>query len=196
MPRHWLTIIVSIALFATAIVLLNSPPQVLQQTEPPGNGRELLLSGYLTGVRTTQYGEAGAVEYRFSADRMSHFQADREGPSARDYTDIEAPSFTFYQAESAPWRMTARQGRSSDDGELVILQDDVRVWQNNTASEPTVITTSELLIRPESQVAETDQFVMITRPQMVASGVGMRADLEQETFAIRSEGKTVYEPNR
>lgn len=195
MPRHWLTIVVLIALFATAIVLLNSPPQVLQQAEPSGNGRELLLSGYLTGVETTQYGEAGAVEYRFSADRLSHYQADREGPSSSDYTTIKEPSFTFYQPESPPWYMTARQGRSSEDGELVVLRDDVRVWQNTRGSAPTVITTSELLIRPESQVAETDQFVMITRPQMVASGVGMQADLEQETFAIRSEGKTVYEPN-
>jgi LPS export ABC transporter protein LptC len=194
MPRHWLTIVVLVGLFATAIILLDSP-QVLQSEDPAGEQRKLLLTGYLTGVESIQYNQSGAVEYLFSAQRMSHYQANRNGPSSLDYTAIEQPSFTFYQPDSSPWYMTAREGRSTEDGELVVLREDVRVWQNNPGADPTVLTTNELLIRPNTQVAETDQFVMISHPRMVTRGVGMHADLEQDTFAIRSQGSTVYEPN-
>lgn len=195
MPRHWLTIVVLVGLFASAIILLETPPQVLQQEEAAEKQRELLLTGFLTGVESIQYNQTGSAEYLFSAERLSHYQADRNGPSSHDYTAIEAPSFTFYQPDSNPWYMTAQEGRSTEDGELVALREDVRVWQNNLGAEPTEITTSELLIRPGAQVAETDQFVMITHPRMVTRGVGMHADLEQDTFAIRSQGSTVYEPN-
>lgn len=194
MPRHWLTITVVIALVAVSIMLLDSSPDVFQ----PANGsdqEDALLTGYLTGVRTTQYDEFGGVEYRFTAERMSHFQPDPDTASANDYTTIDAPFFTFFQADNSPWYVEARQGRTTQFGEVVVLQDNVRVWQQTEHAEPTLITTSTLTIRPESQIAETDQFVRITRPRVVSQGVGMRADLIRETFAIFSEGSTVYEPN-
>jgi lipopolysaccharide export system protein LptC len=196
MYRHWLTIALLIALFTGGILLLESPPEVFQpNTVTLPSEEDVHLTGYLTGVTTTQYNQTGTVEYHFTANQMSHFQPDPNTVSTNDYTTINAPFFTFFQEDSSPWYVRAQQGRSTQNGELMILQNDVRVWQENEGTEPTVITTSELHIRPQKQVAETDQFVIITRPQIITQGVGMRANLEQETFAILSEGNTIYEPN-
>lgn len=196
MPRHWLTIAIVVALFAGGLLLLDSSPEVLQPGDPMAERDEALLTAYLTGVDTTQYSQSGSIEYNFAAERMSHFQADPESASEADFTTIESPDFTFYQAEASPWYVRAERGRSIQNGDVIVLRDDVRVWQENEASEPTVITTSELLIRPDSQVAETDQFVIISYPRIVTRGVGMRANLAEETFTILSEGSTSYEPNR
>lgn len=195
MPRHWLTIAVMITLIAGGIFLLDSPPEVFQPDTALTDPADAQLAAYLTGVSTRQYNQSGALDYNFTAERMSHFQPDADTASTDDYTIISKPFFTFHQENNSPWYLQAEEGRSIQNDELLILQDNVRAWQNNENQEPTVISTSELLIRPETQVAETDQFVMISRPQVATRGVGMRADLEQETFAILSEGKTTYEPN-
>ncbi|MGQ9426173.1 LPS export ABC transporter periplasmic protein LptC [Gilvimarinus sp. F26214L] len=194
LPRHWLTIAAVLGLIAVSVLLLDSPPEVFQPDATLAGPPDVQMTGYLTGVRTVQYNAAGEVEYRFTTDRMSHFQPAGETDSEAAYTAIEAPFFTFYPGGTAPWYTSARQGRSSANGDLVLLQEDVRVWQEGPAG-PTVITTSELLIHPQTQVAETDQFVIMTNPRSVARGTGMRADLEQENFAILSEGSTIYEPN-
>lgn len=193
MPRHWLTISIVIVLVAASIMLIDSTPDVLQPTGP--DQEDALLTGYLTGVRTTQYDEFGSIEYQFTAERMSHFQPDPDTASANDYTTIRTPFFTFFQADDSPWYVEAEQGRTTQFGEVVILRDDVRVWQEAEQSEPIQITTSELIIEPENQVAETEQFVRITGPRVVSEGLGMRADLAHETFTIFSKGSTVYEPN-
>lgn len=194
MPRHWLTISVLIGLVAVVILLLDSTPEVLQPS-PRANQEDALLTGYLTGVNTTQYGTSGAVEYKFTADRMSHFQPEPDSVSPEDYTIINQPFFTFFQGDKSPWYIQARQGRTTQLGQLVVLKDNVRVWRESGVQEPVLVTTSELRIRPESQLVETDNFVTITHPRVVSQGGGMRADLIQETFSIFSEGSTVYEPN-
>lgn len=193
MPR-WLTIVLVLILVAGGLTLLNSPSPVFQPEAPQQESGKVQLTGYLTGVESTQYSRNGGIEYSFTTPRMSHFQPDPKKTTPTDYTLIEAPFFTFYQAGDLPWFMRARQGRSTANGDRVVLQDDVKVWQDQPDRAPAVITTSSLVIHPEQQVAETDQFVMITAPGMVTRGKGMRADLGQETFAITSEGSTTYEP--
>lgn len=193
--RSWLTIALLIGLFAAATLLLDSSPEVFEAESPAQVEGEPQLTGYITGVESLQYSADGTMKYQFTAPRMSHFQHDPTEPSAEDFTTIETPHFVFFQPDSRPWYTQAQEGRSLQDGQLLVLRDGVRVWQQNPGAEPTVITTEELLIRPDLQVAETDQFVMITRPQVRSQGIGMRADLDQETFSIRSQGSSIYDPN-
>lgn len=194
MPR-WFTIVLLIILVVGGYALLNAPSPVFQPETTQPEAAEVQMTGYLTGVASTQYNETGAIEYSFTTPRMSHFQLEPDRSSPDDYTTIQNPFFTLYQTNDDPWRMQARQGRSTANGEVVVLREDVKVWQARSDRAPTVITTTELVIKPEQQVAETDQFVMITGPGMVTRGKGMRADLDQQTFAIISEGSTIYEPN-
>lgn len=196
MSRHWISIALALTVVAGGFILLDSSPTVLPMHEPDSFGdSEFHLSGYLVGVTTTQYQEDGSVEYHFMAERLSRYQVDLNRSSEADYTLIRSPTFIVYQAESAPWHISAIEGESRQHDELFILQGDVLVWQDDAARGRTELTTQELHFRPQSQVAETDEFVMITQGRSRSQGYGMHGDLKQETLQILSEGKTVYEPN-
>jgi len=193
MPRHWVTITLVLAFVAGLIALLESPSVVV-----PGNDfaeTEAHLAGYLVGVTSTRYTEEGRVEYQFTAERLTHYQLNRERASADDFTTIEAPFFTIYHNDNAPWHIRAREGESRDNDQLFILQGDVEAWQEDPERGLTHVATEKMDFRPPQQTAETDQFVMITHPGSRTQGRGMFADLKQETLQILSEGSTVYEPN-
>lgn len=196
MPRHWITITIALAFIATGIVLLDSPSRVL-----PGNPldgfeeSEAHLAGYLIGVTTTQYQQNGTVEYRFTADRLSRYQLDLDHSSAEDFTLISSPAFIVYPHEDAPWHIRAREGESRQNDELFILRGDVRVWQDDPVRGRTELSTETMHFHPQPQIAETDEFVMITQGRSRSQGYGMHGDLKQETLQILSEGKTVYEPD-
>lgn len=196
MPRHWISITVVLALIAAALVLLLDAPSVVMPSDDAAfEDSEAHLTGYLIGVTTTQYSEEGDVEYQFTADRLSHYQVDREQATPADYTTIDSPFFTIHQQENAPWHIRAKEGVSRDNDQLFILHGAVRAWQDDPIRGLTQVTTDEMHFRPEQQIAETDHFVIITHPGSRTQGRGMYADLKQETLQILSEGSTVYEPN-
>lgn len=193
MGRHWITIILALALIAGLVVLLDSPKVILPADDAGVEEPEAHLAGYLIDAVTTQYQEDGTVEYLFTAERLSRYQLDPNRATDADFTLIDSPFFIIYQQAGAPWQIRAEEGESRQNDELFILRGDVRAWQDDPERGHTDISTQVMHFRPQPQTAETDEFVMITQGRSRSQGYGMHADLAQETITILSEGNTVYE---
>jgi lipopolysaccharide export system protein LptC len=157
--------------------------------ETPGRAGEPDL--FMSKATITQYGEAGTVRYRLESAEVLHY--DAEG-----LTRLTAPALTLNRAPQSPWLARAGEGfvketdaASGNDGEVILLRDDVHLEQQ----EPNriEIAASTLSIYPDRQFAETDRPVIIDSASGRISAVGMSGDLESGLFKVSSNaGQRVH----
>lgn len=150
---------------------------------------------YMKEVETREFDAQGKLHYQLSTPQVTHYQVNPDGPSDGDYTLIENPDMTFYDAESAaPWLVSAETGRSEANGQLLRLLDNVLIQQQTPTQGLIQITTSELLVRASEQFAETDKAVKMRSAKGQIDAVGMDADLAQSRLQLKSQVKAVYDP--
>lgn len=120
-------------------------------------------------VRMTNYDEQGNQRYELLAETVLNY------PDS-DITDFEQPRLR-YQTSDGELRISARHGRSYDEGEMIHLTGDVDVFREGLAGNPDLtLRSNSLTVWPDTQRAATDDPVVMTRGNIVAHGNGMRAD--------------------
>lgn len=150
---------------------------------------------YMKQVQTREFDAEGKLHFELTTPNVAFYQHDPNGPSALDYTLIDAPKMIFYNTESGtPWRMSALSGRSEDNNALIRLLGDVIIQQNSPSQGLVRITTEELNVRSREQFAETDKAVNMRSAKGQMNAVGMDADLTQSRLQLKSQVKAVYEP--
>lgn len=184
-------------LIALALVICFFAFSLRQKAEL--TGYEYDLSGfpqiYMQEVKTREFDAQGQLHYQLSTPQITHYQLNPDGPSESDYTLIEQPDMAFYDAESAaPWLVTAENGRSEANGQLIRLLDNVLIQQQTPAQGLIQITTSELRVRASEQFAETDKAVKMRSAKGQIDAIGMDADLAQSRLQLKSQVKAVYDP--
>src|SRR5690625_6698554 len=92
-----------------------------------------------------------------------------------------------------PWHLQARKGRVTDDGDVVLLHDGVRAWQNGEHG-LTELTTSELWVEVPREYAHTDKAVNMRAEQGTTDAIGLRAQLGDERIELLSEVQGLYHP--
>lgn len=119
----------------------------------------------------------GSLQHALQAKQMLHYPDD-------DSTHIAEPSLTFY-AHAQPTRLSARQARVSQDGKLVELSEDVRVVRDASAdSSELVVTTSEMQIYPDDEIARSSVPVTIVNGRNVVHGSAMEANHGTQMFTL------------
>lgn len=198
MPRNWLSFLTLIGLTLVFLVLWESPPKNFLRPQPENiKDQKAHISGFLTEVQIVQFDKKGSINYQFNADKMHHFQIHPKNPGPQDYTDIIAPYIVLHRgSETAapPWYVQADKGQSTENSEIISLEDNVRAWQKGETTAPE-LTTSKLVLKPETQYAETDKPVMINAPDSKTQAIGMRADLNRDRIELLSNVRGVHEPN-
>ncbi|HSC66326.1 MAG TPA: LPS export ABC transporter periplasmic protein LptC [Cellvibrio sp.] len=150
---------------------------------------------YMKQVETREFDPQGKLHYQLSTPRVTHYQVTMDGPSEGDYTIIETPDMAFHEADgTSPWLVSASTGRSESNGQLLRLLDNVLIQQQTPSQGLIQITTSELLVRPGEQFAETDKAVKMRSAKGQIDAVGMDADLAQSRLQLKSQVKAVYDP--
>jgi lipopolysaccharide export system protein LptC len=123
------------------------------------------------GLRGVTLDAEGRPTKRLEAERLRHYPDDRS-------SELDAPSLWVYSAQGPPWQARARSAWMNADADEVLLQDDVRLSRAATSAfEAVELRTSELLLLPEREYAETSQFVEIEQAggDRVSGSEGMRA---------------------
>lgn len=195
--KYVVSIIVLLALLVIALWLspsdkLFNTPDTQSDTQPQ------YPSSYLTHTKTTQYNQQGEITHILTADKVQNFEENI--PSTNNYALLEQPYFTLFnqsETNTAPWIIKSQQGRSNNNHETFILNNDVYIQhQSNSTDNPsmTIITSEQLTIIPKQQYAETDKPVTIKTESGVTTSTGLKISLDANTIELLSNVRSRYEP--
>ncbi len=138
--------------------------------------------------KATSMGVEGRPEQVLEAERLLHYPDD-------DSTELTEPKLTVYDGELPPWRIDARKGRVSGDGDTVFLEDGVEVNRGAAPeTRPVRIRTTNLRVRRSDRFAETGDPIEIESGGSWVNAVGMKVWFgEPVRVKLLSEVRGQYE---
>lgn len=189
-PKQWLALI---ALLVVGLIMLEkSPTAIIEKvsTEPTD-----FPYAFMTEIETIEYDTTGKLHYKLNTPAARYFQLDPVQAGPQDYTVIDQPRIVIFSAnDTAPWHISAERGHSDANGQQVRLTTDVKAEQVSGRHGLMSVTTSELLINPALQYAETDKPVNMRAQQSHIETVGMRAYLSEDRIELLSNVRGSYAP--
>ncbi|MEA1050197.1 LPS export ABC transporter periplasmic protein LptC [Lamprobacter modestohalophilus] len=128
------------------------------------------------GLRAMTLGVTGEPERRLSAQRLRHYPDDGS-------SELDDPVLVVYSDDGPPLHARSALAWINARGDEILLEREVRLQRGATAqSAPVELRTSELLVLPEVDYAETADFVEIERAEdWITATEGMRAWLGETT---------------
>ena len=141
---------------------------------------------YMENFVSVEMDGAGRPRRRIEASYMA-YHADQS-------VELTEPRYVLFRDEGEPWHVRSEHGRVSPDGTVLWLLGKVDIWRNDVAGTRDLdIRTEHLMVRTDSEYAETTEPVTIRTPASVSSGVGMRAWLGETRFELLSQVRTHVE---
>lgn len=189
MLRHPLTWLGLLLLLVVAALWDRSPNELMQ---PEVSQAPEFPRAYMVNMDSKRFDTEGRLNYHLASEQAKHFQPNPRRATNQDYTLIERPRVRLHPADAAPWRARANQGRSDSDAENVLLQGEVRAWQDDEQGF-TEITTSELWLQPSKQYAHTDKAVKMRAAEGSTNAVGIQADLGAERIELLKQVRSLFQ---
>jgi len=179
----WLTllfaVIISLSIFA--MIYFNSRHSIIH---PPKT-----LNGFMRQAIYTAYTPEGKLRAYLKAPVMLHYAEENS-------SYFEKPDALIYTSKRIPWYVTSNYGISKNGTNWVYLWGNVIIHQLTTGGHPdTKITTTALIIHPQTETAETNQPTTIIQPGIEIKGIGLNADFKHNIFDVKSEPHGNYQPN-
>lgn len=128
-----------------------------------------------------RHGPDGRLKYRLIAEHMRHYPDDESSL-------VLQPHLTSYRPGAPDVQLTGRQAIVTQQGQHVLIQEDVVVTRAAFADRAElVVRTPELTVLPDAGRAFNQQPVHITQGESWMRGVGVELDNEQGTFSLQSQ---------
>lgn len=142
----------------------------------------------LNNFVTTKTDATGSISHILKASEMRHYPDD-------DTTELENPHFTQFGVGKPTTTIEGKRGHVSSKGDVVEFRDDVRVVRPAFGDrQEMTLTTEYLRVEPDSEIASTDQPVVITQgPKSVVRAVGMVYDKKNQTIQLNKRVRSHYE---
>ncbi|HXH54721.1 MAG TPA: LPS export ABC transporter periplasmic protein LptC [Gammaproteobacteria bacterium] len=180
-------ILITLALFSIGLLFFvksyEHKPQ--NHTQAKKNPQEYMTQFFVT-VFTTE----GGVKNRLSANYWA-YQPETEGST------LTTPHLVIYKPNGTLWTIDADRGfiKQAHIGTLdqIDLHNNVVINRPATGTfVPMTLETNELYYQPSKEYAETDQLVVMRKPGLKISGIGMRAFLDKGSVELLRDVKTYY----
>ncbi|HEX6929412.1 MAG TPA: LPS export ABC transporter periplasmic protein LptC [Gammaproteobacteria bacterium] len=139
---------------------------------------------YFRELVVVRHDQQGQPEMRVTAEYAEHF----ENESWIHLRMLEAKS----AANEPGWRLTARTGRLSDDGVHLEARGDVMLARSGDGSSEMRLRTESLSVNTDTQLAVTDDHVVISQGTGSVSGRGMRASLDDDYLRLEADVEARY----
>ena len=131
--------------------------------------------------------EEGQLAYRVKALLMNHY------PNDERFT-LEQPDIKILQANGDVWHIISEHGEATEAADIIWLLGavDIKRLPTETSSQLHIVTT-DLLVKPDDELAETDNEATITSDDFLINAVGMKADFSKDTLELRSRVRGRYD---
>jgi lipopolysaccharide export system protein LptC len=147
-----------------------------EQAPPSPRGPDLFVNGMDLKI----IGEDGNVHYRVQASRMEHYPYD-------DHSDLTDPFMQVFSQQQAIWDARSERGRVADQGDTVWLLGRAVINRPEVAGERALnVVTSDLMVKPQSDTAETTAAAVIQSGVYRIEGVGMLANFRENRLDLHS----------
>lgn len=144
------------------------------------------------GLFTRIFNPEGELQHRIESSRMAHY-------SVIGLTELTQPVYittiTDDQGVNQVWQLRADKGSYYND-ERLVLEDNVRITNEDGDAFVQALETEYLLIHLPTQEITTDHPVLIYGPQLEIRGRGLRANLEAQQLELTEHVQTTYYPQR
>jgi LPS export ABC transporter protein LptC len=117
-------------------------------------------------------------------------------PRRGDEYLIDSPNFDVVSADGARWKGTSRTGRLDVASNHLWLQDQVVLNGVKPEREPVTIRSERIEFGIDERIASSDEAVEIVSTGSEIKGVGLKADLKEDRFLLRSQVEGEYVPKR
>lgn len=180
-------ILIVFALFSLGLLFF-----VKTQDQKPQNNTfaEKKPQEYMTDFLVTIFTKEGGLENKLSAHYWA-YQPEKAG------SNITKPHLIIYKPDGSLWTIDANHGfiKQANIGKLdqIHLHSQVVIYRSATSAfVPLKLETDKLFYEPSKEYAETDQLVVMTKPGLKISGIGMRAFLDKSFVELLHDVKTSY----
>jgi len=145
---------------------------------------------FMANVDSIHYTSNGEVDYRFKANRITHF------PNP-EYSLVESPRFLVFREDESNWEINSTKGRVEIDPETnqerLLLNENVIINGLSNDGRQVNIFTDSLVIYPAEKNMRSDSDVTIESDGFVSSSRGFTADLNTNIVRQLSEGRMQYD---
>jgi LPS export ABC transporter protein LptC len=145
---------------------------------------------FMADVDSIHYTSDGTVDYRFQANRITHF------PNP-EFSLVESPRFLVFGEDDSNWEINSTKGRVEIDQETnqerLLLNEDVIIHGLSKDGRHINIFTHSLVIYPAEKNLRSDSDVTIESDGFVSSSKGFTADLNTNIVRQLLEGRMQYD---
>jgi lipopolysaccharide export system protein LptC len=166
-------------LLAAAMItgwLVQDQGILTDQAPPSPRGPDLFVNGMDLKI----IGEDGSVHYRVEARRLEHFPYD-------DHSDLTDPFMQVFSQQQVIWNARSERGRVADQGDTVWLLGRAVINRPELAGQRALnVVTSDLMVKPQADTAETTAAAVIQSGVYRIEGVGMLANFRENRLDLHS----------
>lgn len=177
------------AVLLAFLLFWDQIPGLLGSRGRPGAPELPTADSYMNDTLTRRFDQDGRLAYRLTAQRSSYFES-------RNQVMLAAPRLLAEAGDGdgdGPWHLKANTGVLHNAERRVELHDQVVVWRDGPQGK-NELRTSKLLYYPDSGRLRTDQAIVLRSPSSITEAVGLDADLEQRTYRLLSQVRSVHQP--
>jgi lipopolysaccharide export system protein LptC len=191
MEKKLLALLITIPILSILIswTVLNSSSE--EQTKinfPTQNKQQKIADTFFNKTNIINFGKTGLPKSKIIGDQLFHYPGE-------DDSEIINPRVTFFRDEGSPVYITADHGWINHDGTRVFLKGHTIIKREKSlTNQYSQLETPELTIWPDKEYVETDKAVKITSNTSFATGIGMKAHLDQEHYRLLSKVKVKHIP--
>lgn len=146
-------------------------------------------NAFMEGVITRVMDKNGLPRYELRSPRLTHYPQDNR-------TRMEQPQITLFRPDDRYWQLRADSATAFQGDDEILLQGQVLVQRPEATGSPGFeLRTSELIVYPQLDRAETQALTTVHSASGELQAEGMRADFNTETVQLLSHVRGHYESN-
>ena len=135
----------------------------------PASVSETGPDSFVKDIHLAVMDEQGQLKYRLRAGHMTHYPNE-------DRVRLTHPDIDVVHTDGAVWHILAERGEAATAGDRIWLLGPVDIRRPGTTADDAIhVITSDLLVKPEEELAVTEKAATITGKRFVINAVGMKA---------------------
>lgn len=175
--NRWLISVVAFAMLVLVFQSDEAPTLSVLQTDIPDSDY------FMQNVTVYQYDQGGSITNTLRANRMQHY-------IDKNLSILTKPTIIYNRSQTGNWILQSPRGELVNDVELTLL-DSVTIEEfNQSKQSESKISTKNLLINLQRNVASTQEKVLIESPFLKAKSDGFEFDLGKEIIQLTANVRT------